>query len=229
MTAPQGEQPAAAAYRREIDGLRAIAVMAVIVAHSGLGWLPGGFAGVDVFFVISGYLITGILLRELASDSFSFRRFYARRARRILPALFVMLAVCWVAAAFLMTPSQFKDHALAQASALARRDHGPQFSLQMVPSKRSTVLLQVPVSWCSVLPLNTPGPLVTTVPASASTMLPSKKPLTSAVTLPPSCSSMSPLNDRPKPIAVKAASSSMSMAIARRSKRRRRMRRRSRG
>lgn len=116
MTAPQGEQPAAAAYRREIDGLRAIAVMAVIVAHSGLGWLPGGFAGVDVFFVISGYLITGILLRELASDSFSFRRFYARRARRILPALFVMLAVCWVAAAFLMTPSQFKDHALAQAS-----------------------------------------------------------------------------------------------------------------
>lgn len=103
-------------YRSEIDGLRAIAVMAVVLAHSGLGWLPGGFAGVDVFFVISGYLITGILLRDAESGDFSFRRFYVRRARRILPALFVMLAVCWVGAAFLMTPSQFKDHALAQAS-----------------------------------------------------------------------------------------------------------------
>lgn len=117
MTINYGKKiPSEVAYRSEIDGLRAIAVMAVIVAHSGLGWLPGGFAGVDVFFVISGYLITGILLREMSADNFSFRRFYVRRARRILPALFVMLAVCWVSAAFLMTPSQFKDYALAQAS-----------------------------------------------------------------------------------------------------------------
>lgn len=76
-----------------IDALRALAVLPVILFHLRPAWLPGGFLGVDVFFVISGFLITGIILRELSAGEFSFRNFYARRIRRILPALFLMLAV----------------------------------------------------------------------------------------------------------------------------------------
>ena len=79
-------------YRHEIDGLRAVAVLSVILSHAGLGWMPGGFAGVDAFFVISGFLITGIISRDLGQGRFTFRNFYARRARRILPALFFMLS-----------------------------------------------------------------------------------------------------------------------------------------
>ena len=79
-------------YRHEIDGLRAVAVLSVILSHAGFGWIPGGFAGVDAFFVISGFLIAGIILRDLEQGRFAFRNFYARRARRILPALFFMLS-----------------------------------------------------------------------------------------------------------------------------------------
>ena len=81
-------------YRPEIDGLRAIAVLSVIFYHAFPSLLTGGFVGVDVFFVISGYLITTILLRELENHSFSISRFYERRARRIMPALFLMMIVC---------------------------------------------------------------------------------------------------------------------------------------
>ena len=80
-------------YRAEIDGLRALAVIPVILYHAGFQWLPGGFIGVDVFFVISGYLITTILISELDQGKFSIINFYERRARRILPALFVMMIV----------------------------------------------------------------------------------------------------------------------------------------
>ncbi len=80
-------------YRAEIDGLRALAVLAVIFAHAGFTMFDGGFIGVDVFFVISGYLITTIILSEYAKGEFSLIRFYERRARRILPALFFVL-VC---------------------------------------------------------------------------------------------------------------------------------------
>ncbi|MCC5812078.1 MAG: acyltransferase, partial [Ectothiorhodospiraceae bacterium] len=73
-------------YRPEIDGLRAIAVLAVILFHAGFSLFSGGYVGVDVFFVISGYLITTIIITDLERGRFSLRRFYERRARRILPA-----------------------------------------------------------------------------------------------------------------------------------------------
>ena len=81
-------------YRREIDGLRAVAVLPVILFHAGFPWFSGGFVGVDVFFVISGYLITTILLKELSEGEFSIVKFYERRARRILPALFFVVLCC---------------------------------------------------------------------------------------------------------------------------------------
>jgi len=80
-------------YRRDIDGLRAVAVLSVLVYHLNKSWLPGGFVGVDIFFVISGFLITRIIVSEIEGGSFSFSRFYARRVRRIFPALFAMLFV----------------------------------------------------------------------------------------------------------------------------------------
>lgn len=78
---------------RSVDALRALAVIPVVLFHLNPDWLPGGYLGVDVFFVISGFLITGIILREVEERTFSFAGFYARRIRRILPALFVMMAV----------------------------------------------------------------------------------------------------------------------------------------
>ena len=90
-------------YRREIDGLRAVAVLPVILFHAGLSAFGGGFVGVDVFFVISGYLITSIILIERSEGNFSIARFYERRARRILPALFLVLFSC-VFAAWLWLP-----------------------------------------------------------------------------------------------------------------------------
>jgi peptidoglycan/LPS O-acetylase OafA/YrhL len=91
-------------YRPDIDGLRAVAVLGVIFFHAGFSWIRGGFVGVDVFFVISGYLITGILIRELRQDTFSLARFYERRARRILPALLVVLAATLASCALIMFP-----------------------------------------------------------------------------------------------------------------------------
>lgn len=88
-------------YRPDIDGLRAVAIGAVIAFHAAPGQLPGGFVGVDIFFVISGYLISGIILRRLDRGTFSFRDFYARRIRRIFPALLLVLA-CSAAAAWLL-------------------------------------------------------------------------------------------------------------------------------
>jgi peptidoglycan/LPS O-acetylase OafA/YrhL len=99
---------AAFMYRPEIDGLRALAVIPVVFFHAGFSLFSGGFLGVDVFFVISGYLITSILLRELESGSFSILRFYERRAKRILPALFFILVCCLPMAWLLLTPDELK-------------------------------------------------------------------------------------------------------------------------
>jgi peptidoglycan/LPS O-acetylase OafA/YrhL len=95
-------------YRREIDGLRALAVLPVILFHAGFETFSGGFVGVDVFFVISGYLITTIILTELEQGKFSLINFYGRRALRILPALFLVMLVCIQFAWFWLLPSDMK-------------------------------------------------------------------------------------------------------------------------
>ena len=80
-------------YRPEIDGLRAIAVISVIIYHLNENWLSGGFLGVDIFFVISGFLITGIIITEIQQNSFSFKQFYTRRIKRIYPAFITVMAL----------------------------------------------------------------------------------------------------------------------------------------
>ena len=95
-------------YRAEIDGLRAVAVLAVIFYHLRIPGFRGGFVGVDVFFVISGYLITSVIAAEMASSRFSLLGFYNRRIRRILPALFAVLAFAVPVAAYLMLPYDLK-------------------------------------------------------------------------------------------------------------------------
>ena len=96
-------------YRAEIDGLRALAVVPVILFHAGFELFSGGFVGVDVFFVISGYLITTILIEDIENQRFSLVNFYERRARRILPALFFVMLVCVPFAWMWMLAPQMKD------------------------------------------------------------------------------------------------------------------------
>jgi peptidoglycan/LPS O-acetylase OafA/YrhL len=96
-------------YRAEIDGLRALAVLPVILFHAGFEWFSGGFVGVDVFFVISGYLITTIIISEMAEGKFSIINFYERRARRILPALFFVMLMCIPFAWMWMLPDALEN------------------------------------------------------------------------------------------------------------------------
>ncbi|MBK5518794.1 acyltransferase [Pseudomonas sp. TH10] len=96
-------------YIAGIDGLRAIAVLSVLVFHAGFEYFSGGYVGVDVFFVISGYLITGLILSQIrTTGSFSFRDFYARRVRRLFPALFATMTLTFFFAALLFTPQHFQ-------------------------------------------------------------------------------------------------------------------------
>jgi peptidoglycan/LPS O-acetylase OafA/YrhL len=98
---------AAVAYRADIDGLRAIAVVLVVSHHLSSHYVPGGFVGVDIFFVISGYLISAILRREIDAGEFSFARFYERRMRRIFPAMFVVLAFVLAAGYWVLLPTDY--------------------------------------------------------------------------------------------------------------------------
>lgn len=96
-------------YRPDIDGLRAIAILSVVLYHAFPSKLPGGFVGVDIFFVISGFLISGIIFRGLQRGDFSFTEFYAHRIRRIFPALAVVLTACYAFGWFALLPDEFKQ------------------------------------------------------------------------------------------------------------------------
>ena len=97
-------------YRSEIDGLRAIAVIPVVLFHAGYSLFDGGFVGVDVFFVISGYLITTIILKELGNNTFSLKNFYERRARRILPALIFVILTTSILSFIFLTKSELAGY-----------------------------------------------------------------------------------------------------------------------
>jgi len=112
---PVASAPAAAgeAYRPEVDGLRAVAVLVVLLFHAGVRGFRGGYVGVDVFFVISGYLITRLILGELDGGRFTFGRFYGRRARRLFPAMFATLAATFVASLFVLSPLHLEELSLS--------------------------------------------------------------------------------------------------------------------
>ena len=95
-------------FRKDINGLRAIAVIGVLLFHFNASWMPGGFAGVDVFFVISGFLMTGIIFRGIEQEKFSILNFYVARANRIIPALVLLCLVLMVFGWFYLTPFDYK-------------------------------------------------------------------------------------------------------------------------
>jgi peptidoglycan/LPS O-acetylase OafA/YrhL len=105
-------------YRPDIDGLRAIAILSVVLYHAGVRSVSGGFTGVDIFFVISGYLIGGHIFAELWAGNFSFLRFYQRRAKRILPAFYAVLAFTIPAALLLLSPGEATDFGRSAFSAV---------------------------------------------------------------------------------------------------------------
>ena len=105
-------------YRSDIDGMRAVAVLGVVLFHLGLKQFPGGFVGVDVFFVISGYLITSIIYNEILVGKFSFANFYERRVRRILPAYFGLLIVTTIAVYLVYVPEDVLQYSRAMQSSL---------------------------------------------------------------------------------------------------------------
>ncbi len=119
LSSPLASHPG---YRPEVDGLRAVAVLAVVLFHAFPGLLPGGFIGVDMFFVISGYLITGIILAGLNQGDFSFARFYARRMRRIFPALLLVLTAVFATGWQVLLEDEFRQlgrHVVAGAAFLS--------------------------------------------------------------------------------------------------------------
>ena len=105
-------------YRPDIDGLRAVAVLFVLAYHIGTRFAKGGFVGVDIFFVISGYLISKILVKELNDDRYSIAAFYVRRVRRIAPALVAVLVVTTAVAYFTLLPAELKDYSWSLIAAV---------------------------------------------------------------------------------------------------------------
>ena len=106
-------------HRGDIDGLRAVAVLPVVAYHVGIQAVPGGFVGVDIFFVISGYLITQVLVQDIHGDRFSLIKFYERRVRRILPALLAVLLGTFAICAVYSLPSEFVDFSRSLIAAAA--------------------------------------------------------------------------------------------------------------
>jgi len=122
MPSSEREHPVSLQYRTDIDGLRAIAVLFVIGYHAFPEWIKGGFIGVDVFFVISGYLITGIILSSLENENFSYTWFYTRRIKRIFPALILVLFACLGLGWLVLLPDEFAQlgkHTFAGSTFLA--------------------------------------------------------------------------------------------------------------
>ena len=105
-------------YRSDIDGLRSVAVLSVIISHASPGLMPGGFLGVDVFFVISGFLIATLVARDVQAGSFSAGTFYARRIRRLIPAFFVAMLATMLAGMFLMLPAELERTGLSIIAAV---------------------------------------------------------------------------------------------------------------
>lgn len=130
-------------YRNDIQGLRAIAVLGVILFHFNRNILPGGFIGVDIFFVISGFLVGGIVLRQKEKRNFSFVNFYFARIRRIVPAYFVMLAVVSLTAAILLIPPDFNLYWKSAKSAayFASNQYFSGFGDYFAPSAHELPLL----------------------------------------------------------------------------------------
>ncbi|HEY8607891.1 MAG TPA: acyltransferase family protein [Noviherbaspirillum sp.] len=112
-------KPTPHTYRPDIDGLRAIAVLAVIAFHANADLLPGGFIGVDVFFVLSGFLITGLIVKAIEQDSFRFTDFYARRIKRILPAYIVVAVATLVFSSWLLIPNDYIFYTTSLAASWA--------------------------------------------------------------------------------------------------------------
>lgn len=132
------------AYRPDIDGLRALAVLPVVLFHAGVPGFGGGFTGVDIFFVISGYLLTGILRGELARGQFSLAGFYVRRARRILPALATVVLVCAVVGFYLLAPDHYAQfgHAVRSVATITANNH---FSAIQADYWNQTLLAEQPL------------------------------------------------------------------------------------
>ena len=117
MKHPRDTRPLALAYRPELDGVRAVAVYLVVAFHAGVGVVSGGFVGVDLFFVLSGFLVSGVILREVDErGTFSLRHFYSRRVRRLLPAALVVVvaaAALEVLTTSVATRAEYVDDARA--------------------------------------------------------------------------------------------------------------------
>lgn len=105
-------------YRPDIDGIRAVAILSVVLYHAGVPLFSGGFTGVDIFFVISGYLIGGHIFSEIREDRFSFARFYQRRAKRILPAFYLVICVTFALGLLLLAPAELTGYSTSAIAAL---------------------------------------------------------------------------------------------------------------
>ncbi|WP_039046080.1 acyltransferase family protein [Plesiomonas shigelloides] len=130
-------------YRPDIDGLRAVAVLMVILFHMNADWIPGGFIGVDVFFVISGYIITSAIYPRILNDEFSFNHFYVRRIKRILPLFYLVVMTSLFFAYFFFTPNDFVGFAdsLRYASSFISNVYFEKHSGYFAPASETLPLL----------------------------------------------------------------------------------------